>query len=751
MFDCFKEIAFPDTLEYRSDNEHVPVEFYVSVIPISHSIDMHLGFFSSNAIEVLNTVFAQFIYNGGRLRLIVNNILSPEDKEHLIINKKISNELRIKKIFENLDSLRNELNGGQHFFDCLKYLIMEDRFSITPVVTVKDSLSHYKNMIYYDKYGNSIYTEGSANFTAKGILTNGESFNVSRSWGNEPEIKRLQKAKNRIEEIISKKHKEYKYLNPEEIKCTIVEIGNDKTKEELVVDSSKLYESVNSSKIREILKTAEVNFNNLIRKLREEPRFPYDKPREYQVKAYHNWCENNYQGIFAMATGTGKTITSLNCVLEVYKDINFYNVLILVPTRALVTQWVEEVKKFNFQNIHTTQSKSWESELSNYLLYNSTGKTNNFIIISTYQSFQGDKFKRLMRYPGWKDFILIADEAHNMGSSKLINYLPTNIHKRIGLSATPERVYDDQGSQIIYKYFGSNPPCYTYSYSMYRAIYEEPSSLVNYFYYPYFTYLTESELIEYRRISEKLIMHYDAKTDDFDEEGKKYLIKRKRIINKAENKIHIVKEIISKVHAIESDLKYTFVYVPEGVEVDYSDTDTYQLDKEDVRLIDKYSKEIRSTGYSVHKLLADTKEREKVFRQFSEGKIDILLSMKILDEGVDIPRTKNAIFCASTGNPRQYIQRRGRVLRKYEGKTYANIFDIIVAPQEMYINSLPENLRDMEIRIFRNELRRVANFLYAAENRHQVLNDKLGNLATKYGIDLVLLMKDNLDIDKNCN
>ena len=124
---------------------------------------------------------------------------------------------------------------------------------------------------------------------------------------------------------------------------------------------------------------------------------------------------------------------------------------------------------------------------------------------------------------------------------------------------------------------------------------------------------------------------------------------------------------------------------------------------------------------------------------------------KILDEGGEYTSNKKRNFCASTGNPRQYIQRRGRVLRKSKGKSYANIYDIIVAPQDSYINSLPEELKGMEIRIFQNELRRVANFLYAAENRHQVLNGKLGELADKYSIDLVALIEENLNIDNICN
>src|SRR4030042_1185314 len=133
MIRDFKSILLPPTLEYRSDNDHIPLEFYISIFPISKEIDMHLGYFCSNAIMVLNAVFAQFIYYGGNLRLIINNVLNFEDKENLINNTEIRDEDQVKKIIANLILLKNELNGGKHFFDCLRHLIKINRLKILPV------------------------------------------------------------------------------------------------------------------------------------------------------------------------------------------------------------------------------------------------------------------------------------------------------------------------------------------------------------------------------------------------------------------------------------------------------------------------------------------------------------------------------------------------------------------------------------------------------------------------------------------
>ena len=86
--------------------------------------------------------------------------------------------------------------------------------------------------------------------------------------------------------------------------------------------------------------------------------------------------------------------------------------------------------------------------------------------------------------------------------------------------------------------------------------------------------------------------------------------------------------------------------------------------------------------------------------------------MKCLDEGVDVPRSELAIFCASTGNPRQFIQRRGRVLRKHPDKHMAEIHDLVVAPE---ISASSNSFR-MEQILLKGELQRVKNFSMLSEN-----------------------------------
>lgn len=737
-----------------STGENEPVEFFFDALLESTSFDLGLGYFSSSAINVLSAGFAYFIHRGGKMRIIINDVLSTEDKE--AIEKGIKNEVDTieEKVLSDLNTLTKTFSKrNTHFFKCLSYLISKNRIEFIATIpsNEKGGIAHNKFGVFTDEANNKVVFNGSANFSRNALLNNIESISCYKSWSSSrSDIERLEYFENVFLKAWTGEAKTIKIIPINKVKTTFRDSFSVENSFDLLNEMKELSEE--SSEYPESIKIKVAEIHDKLNKRNLLPEFPFSQgPRDYQNEAYENWTKNNCQGIFAMATGTGKTITSLNCVLEEFKKSDNYNVLVLVPTRALVSQWISEAKKFNFQNIHSTQEKEWFSILSNHFLNIQLGLNDSLIFISTYQSYNGNKFRKLAKKKGWENFILIADEAHNLGASQSLKNLPNKINNRIGLSATPERIYDDYGSDKIYEYFNSYSPCYTYSYSMYKAINTEPASLVQYYYYPYFASLNEEELINYKTITEKLILNYDSKKGEFNDYGKRLLIERKRIINKAENKIKILQDIFIDVNNKEKNLNYTFVYVPEGQDTDFSSTDIITYDNDERRLIRKYGEAIRAFGYSTHELLSGTPNRERVLNQFANGKIDVLLAMKILDEGVDIPVTKNAIFCASTGNPRQYIQRRGRVLRKAEGKNYANIYDIIVAPQESFIDSLPQDLKDMEIRIFQNELRRVANFLYAAENRHQVLNGKLGELAIKYSIDLISLIEDNLNIDNICN
>ena len=205
------------------------------------------------------------------------------------------------------------------------------------------------------------------------------------------------------------------------------------------------------------------------------PCFPYPTgPRQYQITAFNNWKANGQRGLFAMATGTGKTITSLNCLYEIYKHSGYYKALILVPTVTLVDQWEIECRKFKFDNIIKVCSKnhSWKNEIDRLKATEAVqrGSKLSYIIISTYASYgKVDVFQELNEFSR-KQLLLIADEAHNMGAPNISNKLIGIPYlRRIGLSATPDRQFDDLGNKRIREFFGAEDH-YTYEYSMEEAI-----------------------------------------------------------------------------------------------------------------------------------------------------------------------------------------------------------------------------------------------------------------------------------------
>jgi len=745
----FKDLNFPPTYKYSSDSEHIPLEFYNNTFSIAKKIDLFLGYFSSNAIKVLSSSIAEFVINGGEMRIITNHVFSLKDKENLIDKSTISDEDKIIDIFQDLEKLEFELRDyGQHFFDCLKYLQKQNRLIIQPVKFNNVDLAHCKKMILFDGV-DYISTDGSINFTLSALTKNSESFEVNVPWVNEVFKERVDSEKKKFEQVLKGEHPDYNHISSENIEVVINNIGNDKNKQDLLEDSLRNDNSNFGEKVKKIIKKKKERFNKKLKLISNVPKFPYDEPRGYQKEAYLAWVKNNYKGIFAMATGTGKTLTSLNCIVEEFKKSKEYSVIITVPTRTLVDQWEQEAEKFNLSNIITSaKNKNWDQDLSR-ILFNKEygiGENNNYVFITTYATFNKPKCQKLIKKIKSENTTLIADEAHNLGAATSLKNLPLGIKRRIGLSATPERIYDDEGSVKLYEFFNSFPPLYTYKFSMRQAI--DEGFLTPYYYYPYFVNLDHDELEQYLEISRKLLKFFDFANGKFRDSATQLLIERKRIVHKARNKKTCLKEIFHEVELKNESLKYTFVYVPEGYDRDNSENSTSIIEEEDVRIINEYSRIINSFGYKTYQFLGETKNRDKILNQFKNGELEILTAMKALDEGVDIPITKNAIFCASTGNPRQFIQRRGRVLRKFEGKEYANIYDMVVVPSIDLMIEEDSELKDMEVRIFKGELKRVANFLYSSENMMEIINNKIREVAEQYNLDIFELVNENIENDK---
>ena len=287
--------------------------------------------------------------------------------------------------------------------------------------------------------------------------------------------------------------------------------------------------------------------------------------------------------------------------------------------------------------------------------------------------------------------------------------MPKQIVKRIGLSATPKRKFDDVGTSLIEKYFNSFPPKFTFNYSMLKAI--EDEYLSSYIYYPIFISLEPDELEKYIKISKKLLKHYDFKNNVYRKSAEQLLFQRKNIVKNARNKLVATKNILKEIMKKEK-VEHTVIFVPQG----YEDGESQNEDK---HFINMYTKAISNLGISVRQF-GNKKTRELVVKQFKNRTVGVLTAMKAMDEGVDIPEIKRAIICSSSSNEREYIQRRGRILRKFENKI-AEVYDLILEPNNPeFWNYLDydekEKMIKIENNIFESEINRVINFIYACDN-----------------------------------
>lgn len=734
-------VLWPASRRFKSRTEWEPIGFFSEALCNSTQFDIKLGFFSSSAINILSDGFATFLYNGGRMRMVINDVLSVEDQQAFMVGE---TDVMISYFdLQNIQEIKRTLSErDKHFFECLSWLVRNERLEIK-IVAPKcgDGIAHSKCGVFTDGL-NRVAFEGSCNFSRTALIDNLESITAFCDWDGQGDICKIDDIVEDFERTFSGNDDSVLYLKADEVKAGIATNFEQKDLASLLKDeqnliSRRLVDNLPIN-VQAVLNKAKRKVESIIDRIEiqsvhdnktEIPHFPFDEPRAYQKQAYENWKNNGQKGLFAMATGTGKTLTSLNCLLNIYQKFNFYKALILVPTITLVDQWEEECERFHFRHIIKVSSKNpnWKSEIDTIKLkedFSISNEEPSFIIIATYASFAREPiFQELVGFSKktCRQMLLIADEAHNMGSGRILDRLSgVKFLRRIGLSATPERQFDDVGNRAIMDFFGCQNG-YTFEYSMQEAI--DNGFLCRYKYYPHLVRLNDSEMNEYLRISLQLAKFYNSDSDSFpmsDDILKRLLLKRKRIVHKAKNKEEIFREIVMNRYSEKGNLKYTLVYVPEGAKPDDNTSDMFDMSETVVNddytdsLIDTYTQIVQevSKTTTVKKFTSDVKGRSEILDKYAKGEIEVLTSMKCLDEGVDVPRSEMAIFCASTGNPRQFIQRRGRILRKHPDKHMAIIHDLVVAPE---ISRGLENY-NMERSLLKGELKRVRDFAVLSEN-----------------------------------
>ena len=399
--------------------------------------------------------------------------------------------------------------------------------------------------------------------------------------------------------------------------------------------------------------------------------------------------------------------------------------LVLVPTISLTNQWSNELLNFNYEDVILVSSdnSSWSSELQSVLNSFKLETRKKVAIIATYDSFKTPKFQSFcIKFPN--ETMLLADEAHNMGAPEVLNKLPHKIRYRLGLSATPHRHFDDSGTNEFLMYFNVAKAS-TFVFSMHEAISKQ--YLCQYKLFPHFAKLNEKEYVEYIKLTKAIASRAHIVKNKFtstDAKLERMLRDRRNILNKAAAKKKIVGEIIDQIKR-DGEIHHTLIYSPEGMN-----------EEENSNIIDDLGRFLAfDKGLRIAQFTGTTPpdERNELLNEFEKGKIQCLLAMKCLDEGIDVKQTETAIFVSSTTNPRQYVQRRGRVLRVHNKKPLAYIHDIIAIPPKLQLDD--PKIKEIDKIILTQEFKRYKEFAEDALNYVDAITP-IKELCKEYNIEL---------------
>lgn len=665
-------------------------DFFVPLLTASVSYDRGVGFFSSGWVRKSADGMIEFARNGGHARWITSPIISPQDWQALSAGEEAKNDPLLYQILQrNLEQLERDLQDDT--LSALAWMIadgiLEFRFGL-PRGRL-DGDFHDKFGVFGDSNGNFVSFNGSYNDSIQG-LRNYESIKVFVSW--RPEYAELVESdKTRFERLWSNLDPNVRVFDmPEAARDHILRLRTT----ERPYPEPKWIKLRSSKEARQIYRPA-------------RPCIPPQIIlRDYQLKAVDAWFEHHCLGCLEMATGSGKTITALAASARLFERERRLAAIIAVPYQHLVDQWDAEAKSFGYRSVLAYQSTSaWVDDLNQQIIEYNAGARDFISVITTHTTFISAEFQNTIGHLTGPA-LLIADEAHHLGAEQSRHSYPANVAFRLALSATPNRWFDEEGTLALRTYFGET----VFVFSLKDAI---GTCLTPYYYFPHLVDLTEDELHSYAELSERIARVFGRKDDESQERLKMLLIQRAELLNKAANKLPCLSDLVDQA----KEMKHTLFYCAPGQ-------------------IDEVS---RMLGWEKGLLIAQFTNRESMPKRrellggFADGRWQALVAMHCLDEGVDVPSTKEAYILASSGNPREFIQRRGRILRQAEGKKHAVIHDLVTIPAPALLEEPDSAAFASERSILRHELQRFKEFAGLALNKHQAL-DVIWSIATHYGM-----------------
>lgn len=688
---------------YRSGEDDLMKDFYIPCLSVSNGYDRAVGFFSTSILVYALSGISQLLRNNGEMRLVIGYPLSDEEFEVLKSGEPL------KHLGHRLESSLEEMIN-EATTDLLRY-----RLKIFFLMTVtgklrikfayrKRGMYHEKIGVFRDGLGNKVLFQGSANETTNATNPdlNYESISVYKSWISENYNDYAQPYENGFEKIWCGADPHVHTADiPSELYTKIhkkIQKGIEFIPVDDVLENEvKLIEYGNES-YNNGYPVVPINMGDKKFKV-----FPH------QDEALKSWSENRYTGIFKLATGAGKTVTAMYAVAKLFERNRNMPLayIVAVPYVALADQWVQELAKFNMKPIRCYGNKTiWQERLNSAISQLNIGKIEFFSVVVVNQSLRGEAFQSSLKRLDSKKIFFVGDECHHHSTNTFLEAIPEAQFK-IGLSATPYSEEIDAGYETdpvkienLKNIYGS----IVAEYGMAKALGDGVLTPYNYYIRP--VALNEIEMLNFIELSKEMAKLFSQEKGELSSRLKDLIRRRNKIISNASQKMLALIDVLKDEKFAEK--RHSLVYVGEG-----NVLDNEEGAKGEVAQLTAVSTAMMSLGWKVSRFTAQEKKADRlaIMEDFTEGNIDALVSMRVLDEGIDIPACKRAFILASTTNSRQFIQRRGRILRKSEGKDIADIYDFVVIP-----NSSMKN-ESCFVSLVRRELYRVMEFVKLSQNR----------------------------------
>jgi len=646
-------------LKTRQDD--IVKELYTPCLANSIQYTRGAGYFSSSVFSLMSEDLLRFCIDGGKITILTSTELQTKDLAALEEAGKIDNALTEHFMAEIIKMLDGE-NVLKKPAKMLVALIHSKSLEIK-IGVLKGKMYHEKKGFFSDENGNFVSFDGSGNETRSGIeywLGNAESFNVSYSWDETDWAKRGNIWMKDLTDTIAGKDFPVETLDsidPAFLGTWDIEENLEshsqaaKERQKKIIEKwIELYGEKYSPPMEESITNSDTSYS-----------LPGITLRDHQNKGIESWISNSKRGILKHATGSGKTITAISIIKNEIDLGN--NVVVMVPGRELLYQWQEEIEKYIPDAVCELLGDGNHSELW-ALMKLPRENQKGMITISIGASLSMPKYTSLLKdviANEMNSFLFVVDECHKIGSSRYSKFSDIKFPMTLGLSATPER-QDEIESERVFTILDKT----VHTYTLKEAFTDRHLSKFNY--HMEKAYLSDVEQKRYDALNKDIIAKLSGKKEGaaLDNYTKNLIRQARNIIRSADDKLNATLKILGEHYGKSDFTEYWLIYAA------------------DSNMINTWRQRIRDE-LSIDTLpywSGQSRSERKITLDYFKSNGGVLVAIKCLDEGVDIPSISHGIIVASTKTKREWIQRRGRLLRKSEKKSHSEIFDILALPSE---------------------------------------------------------------------